>query len=854
MNKDILSFIKRLHIDGCKIQVGWTTDVVVDMTEKNCEEYLPKLQSDNCYYVSGVHPEKAERAGGKDIIKKNCFTLDFDVLAKGKEPRSIAEIKEFSSVITDAFKGHPILDNWSAVIFTGGGLHITYFGNPVEIESPEHYKAAMKEIHLQVQELLPEDIAVMLDPACIDIPRLFRLPGTKNHKRNPVRDVEILEYRDGVSFDFPKVYAEGKKKFEEQKEAVKEIKKSQKDAKELFAEGGAITFHDGINALIPIQEIVCSLFGWESDGRNFWEPGTSKKKACFVPEEENFLVHGGTDHLPSDKKGYSVFQLVKVVKKLNNKETFEWFEEHYPDIKEQCTATDTSSPLPKESKAKKALALALKQKITLFSDQFKDAFVRLPIDGHYEIHRCTSRGSAMREWLSHLYWTNENNTLSGEDKASAIEILSAMAKYNDKQFELHNRVAYDPKENAIWYDLSDERCRAVRIRESGWSIYEEIPIIFNREQHQKPQVEPSQSGGDVLKLLDYIRIEKEEHQLLYLMCVISFFIPHIPHPVASFSGRPGSAKSTATKITKAVVDPSRMEAFTLPTDEAQLVQQLSHHWCAAYDNINYLNAMQSDCLCRAITGGGHSKRVNYSDDDDKIYNFRRCILLNGVNQACTRSDLVDRSLIFSLERILGEERKTERELNKNFEKDLPIILGGIFDVLVKAIKIHPTVKLTTFPRMADFAEWGCAIAISLGYTQEEFENALESNRNDQNDAVLSEDWLAPVIQKFMKEKTDWEGTATELVALLDGYGLSGKRSPKPNTLSRHLQLVSVNLEDVGIYVSKGYRGKERIIRLGKTPLVSSEPTGKTLFDDTVDTDDDSKSSEDDVLPDEPVKY
>ena len=49
-----------------------------------------------------------------------------------------------------------------------------------------------------------------------------------------------------------------------------------------------------------------------------------------------------------------------------------------------------------------------------------------------------------------------------------------------------------------------------------------------------------------------------------------------------------------------------------------------------------------------------------------------------------------------------------------FEADKPSILGGIFDVLVKAMNIYPTVSLQSFPRMADFAQWGYAIGEALG--------------------------------------------------------------------------------------------------------------------------------------------
>ena len=42
---------------------------------------------------------------------------------------------------------------------------------------------------------------------------------------------------------------------------------------------------------------------------------------------------------------------------------------------------------------------------------------------------------------------------------------------------------------------------------------------------------------------------------------------------------------------------------------------------------------------------GFSKRQLYTDDDDIIYHFRRCIGFNGINLRATKADLLDRAII-----------------------------------------------------------------------------------------------------------------------------------------------------------------------------------------------------------------
>ena len=121
-----------------------------------------------------------------------------------------------------------------------------------------------------------------------------------------------------------------------------------------------------------------------------------------------------------------------------------------------------------------------------------------------------------------------------------------------------------------------------------------------------------------------------------------------------------------------------------------------------------------------------------------------------------------------LDRIESHNRKSEKEINDKFERDLPIILGGIFDVLVKAMKKRSEINLTdlALPRMADFALWGCAISEALGFTKEEFLSAYKENIVQQTWTALNENVVGSAVLAFMENKTEWDGTASELLQQL----------------------------------------------------------------------------------------
>jgi len=201
-----------------------------------------------------------------------------------------------------------------------------------------------------------------------------------------------------------------------------------------------------------------------------------------------------------------------------------------------------------------------------------------------------------------------------------------------------------------------------------------------------------------------------------------------------------------------VLDPSVVENFTLPHDDRELIQQLDHHWLTVYDNITYVPNWASDIFCRAISGSGFSKRELYSDDEDTTYAFIRCILLNGINPAARRGDLLDRTILVGLEQIPPEHRKTEEEALREFEEDKATILGEILGVLSKALRLYPGVKPPKgYFRLADWHRYSCAITMALGRPLDDFVNAYAKKIELQNEETINANPTASAIYAFCQE-------------------------------------------------------------------------------------------------------
>lgn len=528
-----------------------------------------------------------------------------------------------------------------------------------------------------------------------------------------------------------------------------------------------------------------------------------------------------------------------------------------------------SQPTKKSSKASTLVKLALTQKMLLFKDQNNEACARIQVKGHFENWKLESK--YFKQYLGALFYQS-GETPSQENVKNTILALTGEALYgnNSQIYTLQNRVAW--LEKTIYYDMSDEAWRAVKISNNGWTIENTPPILFSRYKHQAPQVEPALKGNSWL-LFDVIKVPSSL-QLLVLVWCISCLIPDIPHPILLAYGTEGSAKSSLCRNIRTIVDPSNQKQISMKRSHEELVQILAHNYCALFDNVSWLNEEQIDTLCRAVTGSGESKRELYSDDEDVIYNYRRCIGMNTINLAVNRPDFLDRAILIPLETISNSERLSESELEKQFLERKAKIFGGFLDTLSKAMEIKPTIKLNNKPRMADFAEWGYAITEALGRKGNEFIKAYSDNIKNRHQEILAGSMIGTILMSFMADKETWEGTATALLKLLTdealkmGVNVNAHGFPKgANALSEQLTTLRVNLSQNGIILEKLIdvgKSKERGIRLEKTSgvvetssLSSSSSTNKSesleMIRDDVDDEISTNEEQNDILPVELTK-
>lgn len=429
----------------------------------------------------------------------------------------------------------------------------------------------------------------------------------------------------------------------------------------------------------------------------------------------------------------------------------------------------------------------------------------------------------MRKMLSQRYYKEIGKAPSGTAVADALGIISGVALFDGDEIALNTRVAW--KDGNIIYDMSNQKQESVVVTSEGWDVMQSREPTFKRFAHQVSQTAPVH-GGDVTRIFDSVNVA-EEDKLMTLVHLVSSMVPDIPHPAPSICGEQGTAKSTASKVFKLLIDPSEIDTATMPVNDDRMHQMLSKHHYLIFDNVSWIQDWQSDVFCRAVTGQATALRKLYTDDDDHIFKYKMCVGFNGITYLATRSDLLDRSFALRLVPITDAQRLPEDEVDKLFEANRGEILGGIFDALVKAIEIYPGIKLERLPRMADFTKWGCAIAEGLGHTQEEFLEAYYTKIEESNMNAIDANPVAGLIMELMKNRDVWEGSPTELYnMLLDLLSQDGARAENvkgltsPRALGKIHDRLSPNLRKIGI----DWRILARTKKGRKHQIVKSNPT------------------------------
>jgi hypothetical protein len=410
---------------------------------------------------------------------------------------------------------------------------------------------------------------------------------------------------------------------------------------------------------------------------------------------------------------------------------------------------------------------------------------------------------------------------SGDKINEALTVLRAIARHDSPEIETHVRVAeYD---GAVYLDLCAKDWRQVEATATDWRVIGSAvsPVRFVRAKGMLALPEPVRGGsiGELRELLNLPEDDADNWPLI-LGWLVAALKPcnteAFDYPLLTIHGEQGSAKSSAQRILRDLVDPNKATLRAAPRDERDLAIAAAHGRVISCDNLTYISENLSNAFCRLATGGGFATRELFTDDGEVIFEAQRPVILNGIAEVITKSDLLDRALLTNLPVIPSARRWRKRILQRKFADAQPRILGALLDAVSAGLeRVKEGIEMDEWPRMADFAEWAMACEGALGLAEGAFIAAYRRNVGRANNLAIDSSMVAQAIIKFIDESEDhrFQGTSGALLKALNAKLVAAGETPNkkadwpqtPEKLRAELKKLSPNLRREKVEVTWGKR-------------------------------------------------
>jgi hypothetical protein len=429
--------------------------------------------------------------------------------------------------------------------------------------------------------------------------------------------------------------------------------------------------------------------------------------------------------------------------------------------------------------------------------------------------------SAFETWLGGRFYQQTEITPAAQAVSNATRSLKFQALFTAPEQEVHVRVGGAVER---WFlDLNDDEGRAVEITGEGWRVIKEPPVRFVRPPGSLSLPEPVR-GGNVRELAKFINLTELESTLLLLVAwLVGALCPEGPYAILLLIGEPGTGKSLLARLIQLLIDPWQAWQASLlsePRDVRELMIVARNRHVLAFDNLSGLLKTISNAICRLATGGGHSVRQLFTDTDEVIFDIKRPVILNGVEDFATASDLLDRCITLRLPVIPPEHRRTEREILRLFEEARPRILGALLNIAVESIKNLPQVRLQRMPRMADFAERIYAGIPAAGWTGEQFLEEFERVSAEASCVALEASVIFDVLERYTAVRSCFQGTMAELLVELNRFAGDQvarlREWPKTaSALGSALRKLAKDLRSRGYTVNELRTSRSRLFHIGR---------------------------------------
>jgi hypothetical protein len=487
-----------------------------------------------------------------------------------------------------------------------------------------------------------------------------------------------------------------------------------------------------------------------------------------------------------------------------------------PPIQEERTSKREAS------QATKAFKMATKAGAEAWIDDSGTPHVTVPMEDHVEHYRLKpDPDSPAGRWLARLYYRKVGAALPAGAKKDALENLIAEAVSADRIHPTSRRIARHGQQ--VFLDLCTPSWEVVEVSPQGWTVRpaSEVPIRFTRAPAMLALPLPV-AGGRVDALRPFFNCEETDFHLV-VVWILAALSGGREYPILVFQGEAGSAKSTATNFARAVVDPNKAPLRKTPKEERDLFIAANNSLVLTMDNLSAPPDWLPDALCAVALDAGYACRAMYKDDEESIFRVAAPIILNGISEQLTRSDLADRALSVTLHRLSPEQMRPKDELDAAFRAALPSVLGAFLTVLASALARLPEIHLAQYPRMAQTAKLMAAAEPALGWPKGTFAQLFNLAQEAVAANAMEGEPIAGALEELRSRQHKhpslgkagefaFQGSATELQALLQSVKptpMPAVWPPAPNKISERIRRLAPQLRLMGWHVDPDGRDGSR---------------------------------------------
>lgn len=410
------------------------------------------------------------------------------------------------------------------------------------------------------------------------------------------------------------------------------------------------------------------------------------------------------------------------------------------------------------------------------------------------------------------------------DLKGLIEDIKGIAEDHAEQLPVYHR--YAPLSSGrvgVEIALHNPTGDRIEVSCTGRRVVE-IPskTAFTDSMITQPLPNPAEQG-DIAALNEIVNLDDQQFKLFIGWLMYTMSLPKVEGSKYVFlviNAGQGSGKSFLAKIISKLIDPNTLGIKALPRSERELGLIMAVTHVACFDNARTLSNKQSDRLCQISSGATDITRQLYTDGDLFVTRLHGAIVLNGIHDLITQSDLAQRCMTFHLKKISNSQIRSEGELLKAFDDAHPEIFAYLLDLMVDVFKALPDVKVLRRERQIDFCKWLAACEVAMKLEPGELQNAYANNlKESQLDTLLGNSLAVALIDyvESLSPKAEWQGTPHELLTeLVQSSEFSSRNAydfpANAIALSKRLRGLKASLLTQGFEVEFS-RGKERRISI-----------------------------------------